>query len=67
MGSRYPARDEQCWLAGQSDVHRRDRAASGCGVVAAIERVLDPLHGARSGGGNRLFVRDAGRLAERVR
>ena len=33
---------------------RRYLAASGCGVVAAIERVLEPLHGARSGGGNRL-------------
>ena len=30
-------------------------------------RVLEPLHGARSGGGNTLYVRDAGRLAERVR
>ena len=32
-----------------------------------FERVLEPLHGARSGGGNTLYVRDAGRLAERVR
>jgi len=32
-----------------------------------FERVLEPLHGARSGGGNTLYVRDPGRLAERVR
>ena len=32
-----------------------------------FERVLEPLHGARSGVGNTLYVRDAGRLAERVR
>jgi FkbM family methyltransferase len=32
-----------------------------------FERVLEPLHGARSGGGNTLYVRDASRLAERVR
>lgn len=32
-----------------------------------FERVLEPLDGARSGGGNTLYVRDAGRLAERVR
>ena len=31
------------------------------------ERLLVPLHGARSGGGNTLYVRDAARLAERVR
>jgi len=30
-------------------------------------RVLEPLRGARSGGGNTVYVRDAGRLAERVR
>jgi len=33
----------------------------------ACERVLELLHGARSGSGNTLYVRDAGRLAERVR
>lgn len=32
-----------------------------------FERALEPLHGARSGGGNTLYVRDAARLAERVR
>ena len=32
-----------------------------------FERNLEPLHGARSGGGNTLYVRDAARLAERVR
>jgi hypothetical protein len=32
-----------------------------------FERVLEPLHGGRSGGGNTLYVRDAGWLAERVR
>jgi len=32
-----------------------------------FERVLEPLNGARSGGGNTLYVRDVGRLAERVR
>ena len=32
-----------------------------------FERLLEPLHGARSGGGNTLYVRDAARLAERVR
>ncbi len=32
-----------------------------------FERALEPLHGARSGSGNTLYVRDAGRLAERVR
>lgn len=32
-----------------------------------FERVLEPLHGARSGGGNTLYVRDLGRLRERVR
>lgn len=32
-----------------------------------FDRVLEPLHGARSGGGNTLYVRDAERLAERVR
>jgi hypothetical protein len=32
-----------------------------------FERVLEPLNGARSGSGNTLYVRDAGRLAERVR
>ena len=31
------------------------------------ERLLEPLHGARSGGGNTLYVRDAARLAERLR
>jgi hypothetical protein len=32
-----------------------------------FERVLEPLNGARSGGGNTLYVRDAVRLGERVR
>jgi hypothetical protein len=32
-----------------------------------FERVLEPLNGARSGSGNTLYVRDAGRLGERVR
>lgn len=32
-----------------------------------FERVLEPLDGARSGGGNTLYARDAGRLAQRVR
>jgi hypothetical protein len=32
-----------------------------------FERVFEPLHGARSGSGNTLYVRDAGRLGERVR
>jgi hypothetical protein len=32
-----------------------------------FERVLELLHGARSGSGNTLYVRDAGWLAERVR
>ena len=32
-----------------------------------FERKLEPLHGARSGGGNTLYVRDAARLAARVR
>ena len=43
----------------------------GCGFEAVryrpFERVLESLHGARSGSGNTLYVRDAGRLAERVR
>jgi hypothetical protein len=32
-----------------------------------FDRVLEPLQGARSGSGNTLYVRDVGRLAERVR
>jgi FkbM family methyltransferase len=32
-----------------------------------FERALEPLRGARSGSGNTLYVRDSGRLAERVR
>jgi hypothetical protein len=32
-----------------------------------FERVLEPLQGARPGSGNTLDVRDAARLAERVR
>lgn len=32
-----------------------------------FERTLEPLHGARSGSGNTVYVRDVTRLAERVR
>ncbi|NCA72520.1 MAG: FkbM family methyltransferase [Sphingobacteriia bacterium] len=51
------------------DALHRDVLARGFATYRyrPFERVLEPLNGARSGGGNTLYVRDAARLAERVR
>lgn len=51
------------------DALHRDLLACGFSTYRyrPFERVLEPLNGARSGGGSTLYVRDAGRLAERVR
>ncbi|CRI68124.1 Methyltransferase FkbM family [Thiocapsa sp. KS1] len=51
------------------DALHRDVLARGFATYRyrPFDRVLEPLNGARSGGGNTLYVRDAVRLAERVR
>lgn len=51
------------------DILHRDLLGRGFATFRyhPLERALEPLHGAKSGSGNTVYVRDAALLAERVR